>query len=311
MQSQESLFQRPEQSRPEQRESSDASYEPRYREAPPYEESSQSRPYEAGYVEAYDGPAPQEYTGEKLRPKTYSRIRQRRRWLLLTVVLIAILGASGVFSSARKYTSGESTIEPQIFEVGAHPTLIIRAMSDNIHIHTGGTGTIAVQPASHGEKIFFTNNDDIVSITTGRGDFQSWHHTDLDVTVPTTTDVQINNMSGNISLNGVNGRLEISTRSGDIRIKQGAISGHSKINTIAGNIRYDGSLDPTGTYQFRSASGNVDVTLPSNASFQLNAHSDSDNVNNDFPHQVAGAPPYASLDIDAGGSISVHEEEGS
>ncbi|HUJ94042.1 MAG TPA: DUF4097 family beta strand repeat-containing protein [Terriglobales bacterium] len=73
--------------------------------------------------------------------------------------------------------------------------------------------------------------------------------------------------SGGLELRGLNGSLEAKAGSGDIRAE-----GH-----------------PTGAWSVRTGSGSVELKLPSDAAFDLNAHTSSGSISVDHPVTVQGS----------------------
>jgi len=144
---------------------------------------------------------------------------------------------------------------------------------------------------------------------------------DFEITVPQGTDLQLNTISGDINVEGVSGQMALTTTSGDIHTTNDGMTGASKIVTNSGDvtatqdtlsgqttitttsggitasqdtlkdqatmitnsgdINFDGTIDTNGTYQFRSVSGTIDVTVPGTSVFHLDASTTSGSI--DFP----------------------------
>jgi hypothetical protein len=112
--------------------------------------------------------------------------------------------------------------------------------------------------------------------------------------------------SGSIRVNAVNGQLKATTHSGDVVVGAATLSGQSALKTDSGSIRFEGALDPKGTYQMATHSGDIDLTLPANAAFQLAATTGSGSVNNAFGSNIVGATPQAQITAMIGsGSVVV------
>ncbi len=112
--------------------------------------------------------------------------------------------------------------------------------------------------------------------------------------------------SGSIRVNGVNGQLKATTHSGDVVVREATLSGQSTLKTDSGSVRFEGALDPKGTYQMATHSGDIDLTLPANAAFQLAATTGSGSINNAFGNDVVGATPRAQITATIGsGSVTV------
>ena len=105
--------------------------------------------------------------------------------------------------------------------------------------------------------------------------------------------VTANTGSGSIRANGVAGEFSGETGSGDVRLEQSApgrvrvstgsgsielagVNGPLKVDTGSGEIKAQGEL--TGDWRLETGSGGVTVSLPSNAGFDLHAHTDSGKI---------------------------------
>ncbi len=81
-------------------------------------------------------------------------------------------------------------------------------------------------------------------------------------------------VSGTIEARGLNAsasdELDIHTTSGNIRLERVA-QARVEAATVSGSIGMAGALARGGRYRFRTISGNVDLLLPADASFQYNA----------------------------------------
>ena len=114
--------------------------------------------------------------------------------------------------------------------------------------------------------------------------------------------------SGSIRVNGVDGQLKATTSSGDVTVRQATLSGQSALKTNSGSVSFEGALDPKGTYQMATNSGNINLTLPANAAFQLAATTSSGSVNNAFGTTIVGALPRAQITATIGsGSVVVNK----
>ena len=90
------------------------------------------------------------------------------------------------------------------------------------------------------------------------------------VYVPYSSSVDIETRIGNLSVSNVQGglvRAHISSE-GDITLTNISASSVSAKNVI-GDIFYDGLIRPTGTYNFYSMRGNINLRIPLKSSFRL------------------------------------------
>lgn len=152
---------------------------------------------------------------------------------------------------------------------------------------------------------------------------------DLEVTVPAGTAITVSTSTAPINADGLNGDVTLSSDTGKITVSDVSRS-HLNIRSVAapvelshvslgyvhvtssggavqmtdvtgpkvnvatgsGNITYRGDCSGVGDYLMTTHSGNIDMSLPETASVDLNAHSASGSVENDFPLQAKKHPVF-------------------
>ena len=95
-------------------------------------------------------------------------------------------------------------------------------------------------------------------------------NTNFTVYVPYAATVDIETRVGNISVRNIQGGLVRAhiTSEGDIELLNiGAKSVYAK--NVIGDIFYDGTINPRGTYNFISTRGNINLRIPFRSSFRL------------------------------------------
>jgi DUF4097 and DUF4098 domain-containing protein YvlB len=97
-----------------------------------------------------------------------------------------------------------------------------------------------------------------------------------------TGDIRVNAISGEVALDGGSGDAEIVSVSGDVDIR-GFTSRRVRAASTSGDILYDGTIDPSGRYDLKSHSGEVDLIVPTNASAQVTVATFSGGIESDFP----------------------------
>ena len=310
-------------------------------------------------------------------------MQQRKKLWLLVIALLAIMvialiirivsseqgndffPATGVAHDDNDNHGGPAT---RSFQVADQPVIVIKGHNSNINVHSGSAGTVIVTAKKPGSNL--RPDDDTSILYNQSSDLQGRDHisittdpfykdVDYDVTVPNTTQLQVDvnagsiavdgisgvtidtgsgsldvedihgpmdvhtesgditarNVrgqmrmeagSGSIRVNGADGQLQAITRSGDVVVREASLNGQSIVKTDSGSVRFDGIIDPKGTYKMATNSGDVDLTLPDNAAFQLNASTGSGTVHNEFGSDVVGTIPQAQVTITIGsGSITV------
>jgi hypothetical protein len=93
---------------------------------------------------------------------------------------------------------------------------------------------------------------------------------------------QIETTSGSVTLTGGEGEISVENTSGlttlnDIR--SSVVSAES----MSGDVRFQGTIQPSGRYEFSSHSGNIRMTLPANAGALLTLSTYSGSINSEFP----------------------------
>jgi len=295
----------------------------------------------------YSNAGPYSYTGQA----QYRRRGSCLRSLFVFIVIVALLGVGGTFIARNTILVGPTTIS-----VSAHPTLVIDSQANNgstftrdttsIHIHAANTGNkIVLQamnpygiPLSLSVPIPYDRSSDGSTVII---DVDSLQSSRIDVTVPAATNLKSDTNSKNIEVDGVTGQMVLTSNSGSITVTnstlsassllannsgainatQDTLSGPVTFNNNEGPITFNGSIDSSGIYQFQSNSGPIDVTLPRNASFHLDATVNSANnasITTDFPglsvknaaiHANVGSHPRAQVTFYSnGGSIKLHAQ---
>ncbi len=287
--------------------------------------------------------------GEKLQPHPPRRKGFRAFWLVPIVLLFLIGGISfGLFGPHEQFSKGfdgprsaqfdkgfSGFDQVRDFKVGATPKLVIHDTTGSVHIHSSGDSrnahvvTIRTNRSDRGESNSFAQFDqgsNTITIDTTQQGFGG--NTDLDITVPGTSDVNVTDVSGDVNIEGVtgnvsaqttqgridantvSGRVTLSSTNGDVSVENGSLSGQSSLHSVNGNIRYSGSIDSHGSYKFDTLNGSVDVSLPSNTAFHLDANAVSGQVENGFGSNDVGSGVRPSLTVSsANGSIQISKND--
>ncbi len=302
------------------------------------------------YRQPPDGPP--QYGGSPLpdsRPPQQPKKRSSRwLWIILAIIGGLVLGCIGstivvaltLSSFARLERPvtppyGGSNLKPISFSVGAHPTIIISNAFSNTDIHAGSAKMVIINPTQGNDsfgiapQINYSQDGNTITITEeGQGSVN------LDVTMPKNADLQVETNSGDIDVTDVSGQMSLASTTGtinatndslsgqstlednggSINATNDSLSGQSKLWSTTGSVTFNGSIDPHGTYIFGSTSGSVDVTLPGNSSFHVDATAGS--ISSAFPevkvsgaeaHGDVGSPPRATVTLSAGTSINLNK----
>ena len=97
--------------------------------------------------------------------------------------------------------------------------------------------------------------------------------------------VHVKTMAGPITLSNIrDGHVELDSVSGDVTMN--SVTGPLvRVSSTSGRILYNGDFGYAGEYRFNSHSGNIDATIPEDASVDVKAQSVRGQVQNDVPLQ--------------------------
>jgi hypothetical protein len=124
---------------------------------------------------------------------------------------------------------------------------------------------------------------------------------DFTVRVPSGLLLHIGTVSGDVAAERLEGNLELSSVSGDVRLAGGTgpsieletVSGDVEIldgrakevygHTVSGEVTFRGPMLADGSYEFATTSGNIDVMLPESPNAKLSAATFSGRFSSDLP----------------------------
>ena len=181
----------------------------------------------------------------------------------------------------------------------------------SITVNSGSADSITVQAKKYASfggnlndvQINYNQSGNTVNVTVHRsGNFNFFNATSVDftITVPPATDLQINTNAGSITVNGISGKMSLTSNAGTIGATQASLTGSSIFKTNAGSLNFTGSIASTGTYDFETNAGSIDMTLLGSANFHLNASTDAGSINTSFPVTVNHSTPGATANGDVG-----------
>jgi hypothetical protein len=262
--------------------------------------------------------------------------KKRNTWIVVIAVLviacccILALAAGAVVWVADRY--GGSWEEPfdlgdlgstqrerveETFAVGAAPDLEITNFAGAITIRSGEEELIrvvATKRASSQSRLdritvdMQARGDGLVIRT--RKDFDTGNASvDLEITVPTGSQVRVDTGAGEVDVRGVTGQIEIHSGAGsvDVRDAQGTV----QVGLGAGQIRYEGT--PRGDCRFETGAGEIILRLPERPNVRIDAGTGLGAVDVDFDVSGSVAPRSVNGVIGDGrqGSIFAHTGVGS
>jgi DUF4097 and DUF4098 domain-containing protein YvlB len=107
--------------------------------------------------------------------------------------------------------------------------------------------------------------------------------------------VHVKTLNGSITLEDINnGHIEITSVSGPVTLSN--VDGPAvSVNTTSSKIAYTGDFGQGGDYSLTNHSGDIEVSIPANASVDISARSVNGSVENDFPFTPKAHPSFAIL----------------
>lgn len=121
------------------------------------------------------------------------------------------------------------------------------------------------------------------------------------VKVPANIRFEGKSVNGDVTATGLVADAEVATVNGNVEVSTRGVAEASSVN---GNVKATlGRADWTGPVEFSSVNGTVMVTLPANASADVQASTVNGNIETDFPLTVTGrfGPRNMSGTIGSGG----------
>ncbi len=191
------------------------------------------------------------------------------------------------------------TVDPNATEPLVSTTKIVKASSQSDANTQFNSISVQVEPAGTPTTTLAVN----ASVSDNSSIFGSHNNSiDIVITLPSSVNtggapVILNGGSpasnvtsvGNVSINGLNGTLNVKNDIGNITVQNAMLSPGSTLGTGTGNVTFNGTLDTASgsssnqsIYTIQSEAGNLDVTLPANINVTLDAYTNAGNISSDF-----------------------------
>lgn len=265
------------------------------------------------------------------RPRRRSARRIVVFIVLVVLLVVLIIGGLGIGYRLLNPTAIRTLKETRAFALnaGTQPTLIVSDGDGFVHVRSGSGNTVTVTTTKVGDsygaspedfKVRYSQNGNTISIQVNNDsihpfDFSAGSQADLEITVPTSSDLRIATNSGDITTTGIQGKITLTSDSGSLQATDVSLRGISLLSTNSGSITMRGSIDTHGRYTFQSNSGNVDVALPHSASFHVDLTSNSGTITNDFTLVSAQQSDASGVRGDVGNSpqatVTMQSDSGS
>ncbi|MBO0793575.1 MAG: DUF4097 family beta strand repeat protein [Ktedonobacteraceae bacterium] len=221
-----------------------------------------------------------------------SRPRKRAPWRTVLFCVLALIVAVGI----AELTGGIPTramrqaLPARTFALSGHSTLVVNGQSGTLHVHAGNTNQVTVQATRYAYglgndlddlQVQYAQQGNTLTITTS----ESWgvvlgsRGIDIDVTVPSSVDLNIHGSSNDVNLSGIDGQVSVNTDSGNLRLDN--VSGPLDLSSSSGDIAVTNEHGPLDAH---TSSGNISIDHAAGA---LDLSSSSGNITLNAA-QVAG-----------------------
>ena len=123
---------------------------------------------------------------------------------------------------------------------------------------------------------------------------------DLTITVPVHTSLSLHTVNnGNITVNGVDGELDVNDVNGNVTLEH--VSGSAVTHALNGNVIVTFTrVDPQKPMAFSSLNGNIDVTFPADLKATVSMRTDNGEVYSDFDIQLQTTNPTSNVEDSRG-----------
>ena len=101
-------------------------------------------------------------------------------------------------------------------------------------------------------------------------------------------DIDLKTVSGTIEASQIKGSVDAETTSGRIELRDVSGAKTVRAKVLSGNIIYEGQVAPGAKITLEALSGGLELTLPANAAFELNAETFSGHVDSEFVITMSG-----------------------
>jgi len=217
------------------------------------------------------------------------------------------LYAGGVYTGAKMFVESANERDPKPTNleiwVPAHIRLWIKTATANIDVQ-GVDGGLDLYTVS--ATIDVTGNPRELNAEAIDGDIHingssAW--------------LRAKSASGAITFRGGSSDAGFSTVSGAVKIEGGVLE-RTKVETVTGNVSFSGRLDRSGTFDFDTHSGAIDIAIPDNTSASFSVASIAGTITNNVsrtipsPGRFGRGSELTTETADGGAKISVRTFKG-
>ncbi len=103
-----------------------------------------------------------------------------------------------------------------------------------------------------------------------------------------TGDVFIEAVTGKITVSHIRGSIEANVVTGRIELRDVSEASVVDGNTVTGKVIYDGKINRDGRYTLKTHTGRIEMILPADSGFDLEANTFSGSITSDFDIKISG-----------------------
>jgi hypothetical protein len=103
-----------------------------------------------------------------------------------------------------------------------------------------------------------------------------------------TGDAFMETVTGRITASQIKGSIKANVVTGRIELREVSEASVVDGNTVTGTVIYDGKINRDGRYTLKTHTGRIEMTLPADSGFDLEANTFSGSIESDFDIKVSG-----------------------
>jgi DUF4097 and DUF4098 domain-containing protein YvlB len=103
-----------------------------------------------------------------------------------------------------------------------------------------------------------------------------------------TGDAFMETVTGRITASQIRGSIEATVVTGRIELKEVSEARVVDGNTVTGAVIYEGKINSDGRYTLKTHTGRIEMTLPEDSGFDLEANTFSGSIESDFDIKISG-----------------------
>ena len=209
--------------------------------------------------------------------------------LLLALLACALIGGlvMGIAIKLANQVTASST-STQTFMVGDFPALDIHDASGNVQVRRGISGLVTLQITKTAQDasqsaaqanldkiaVKMTQTGDTIAISTDFQDvgfFAGSSTVNLLISVPPNTSLAADVTAGDVQIDGITGRLEITGGAGNVTLQDVALADGSQLHVATGSVTVRGEIAVNAAIDITVSTGGVTLHLPASTASRLDA----------------------------------------